>query len=57
MSRQYQDQNHQSGHYQTSYPNPPQQHGQFSQPQPNTHNDRPPSHYGIPSLAFEMLMG
>ncbi|KAI0274517.1 hypothetical protein BGY98DRAFT_68135 [Russula aff. rugulosa BPL654] len=41
--RQHQAPNHQTGHYQTSYP--PQQHGQYSQPPPNTYNDRPPNHY------------
>ncbi|KAI0268487.1 hypothetical protein BGY98DRAFT_337604 [Russula aff. rugulosa BPL654] len=43
--RQHQAPNYQSGHYQTSQPYPPQQHGQYTQPPPNTYNDRPPSHH------------
>ena len=57
MSRQYQDPNDQSGQYMTPYPFLPQQQGQFLHRQPNPHNDRLPSHHGIPSPVFEMLMG
>ena len=41
MSRQYQNQDYQSGHYQTSYPYPPKQHGQIPQSLPDIYTDRP----------------